>query len=242
MLLVYLQEYEMSALRELSELCRDCFGLDWDARVQAGTQAPGELIRKISSAELPALFILEDAHRDQLDKVVADIRGQNALHYLVLRLSEALDALFVRPPYYRASGFLMRPIDKSALQRLLESVYTDFTASTQYGGFFSLKIRGTVYQLPYGKILFFESSGKKIIARTGAQEYEFYDSLEDISRNAPDFFLRAHRGFCINTRQIDTVNLSEKTVTMLDGSTIPFSRTFKQGLVDAVARKQTPET
>ena len=231
MLLVYLQEYDLAALRELTELCRECFDLNWDARVQAGVQAPDELTGQITGDDLPALFILEDTLRIELDKAVSEIRKRSALHYLVLRISEAMDALLVRPAYYRASGFLPRPLDKDFLRRLLESIYRDFTASTGYGGFFSLKVRGTLYRLPYEKIVFFESADKKIIARTSAQEYEFYDSLEEISRAAPDFFLRVHRGFCVNVRQIDALNLSEKTITMLDGSVLPFSRTFRQELI-----------
>lgn len=235
MLSLYLQEYDSRNLRDLAELCRDSFMLDWEARVEACATAPDDLLEQVKRADIPALFIMEDARREHLDQAVARIREQNGLHYLILRLYSVFDAIHIRPPFYRASGFLVAPIDKDILTRLLDGVYHDFSSmSTEYGGFFSLKVRGTVYRIPYRKILFFESSGKKILARTSAQEYEFYDSLEDISRDAPEFFLRAHRSFCVNMHRVNTVNFSEKTITMFDGSVIPFSRTFKPELSKAM--------
>ncbi|MCL2287250.1 MAG: LytTR family transcriptional regulator DNA-binding domain-containing protein [Firmicutes bacterium] len=235
MLHIHLQEYDTHALKQLAKLCRDCFGLDWDARIQSENKTPKELLQQIKSADLPALFIMEDAQRNVLDKTVADIRLLNALHYLVLRINFAEDAVQVRPAYYRTCGFLLSPINRQYLQTLLDCIYNDFTATnTLYGGFFAFKILGTVYQIPYSKILFFESNSKKIIVRTEAQEYEFYDSIEEISANAPDFFLRVHRSFCVNLRQIDTLTPADKTIILKDGSFVPFSRTFKQKLLEAV--------
>lgn len=236
MLHVYLQDYNDTFLRQLAKHCSDCFGMDMDARVKSAVASPTGLVPLLKSIEVSALFILEDAQRSTLDSVVTNIREHNALHYLVLRLNDALDAIMIRPAYYRACGFLSHPIDKKHLSALLGSIYADFSAAnTVYGGFVSIKVGGTLYQLPYSKINFFEASGKKIVARTDAQEYEFYDSLEAICSKAPDFFLRVHRGFCINLHQVDAVQISDRTIKMKDDSMIPYSRTLKQNLLDAVA-------
>jgi DNA-binding LytR/AlgR family response regulator len=240
MLLLYLQEYDDAARSSLESLCRDSFDLDWDTRVEGLAATPTALLEKVRSANPPALFIMEDDRRDELDAAVAEIRGQNALHYLVLRLSQLEDAILLRPPYYRASGFLLAPVEKSTLRRLLAGVYQDWSAAQgEYGGFFPLKIRGTLYQIPYSKILFFESAGKKIVARTAAQEYEFYDSLEEISRTAPDFFLRVHRSFCVNIQQVSAVNFSEHSITMRDDSIVSFSRTYRQEVEQAMGKLKT---
>jgi len=240
MLHVYLQEYNADNLRQLTELCRNSFDWDWEARVHCETQELSKLLGQIDGLEGPALFILEDSKRDALDEAVTAIRKQNALHYLVLRLKAVEDALLARPAYYRCNGFLLPPIDPDAMQQLLNSIYTDYSKkNAPYGGFFSFKMRDIVYRLPYNKILFFESSQKKVIARTAAQEYEFYSSLDEISNSTPSFFMRIHRGFCVNLRFIDALSLNDKTVTMQDGSVLPFSRTFRQNLIDAVKLLQS---
>jgi DNA-binding LytR/AlgR family response regulator len=237
MLLLYLQEYDPGRLAEIEALCRENLAPDWEARIEYCAGTPTLMLGRVRHADIPALFIMEDARRGDLDAAVAQLRQQNALHYLVLRLHKAEDAALLRPVWYRASGFLPAPIDRDALRWLLESVYEDYNAlKAEYGGFFSLKIRGTLYRVAYSKILFFESRGKKIIARTLAQEYEFYDSLEEISGAAPEFFLRTHRSFCVNMRQVSAVNFSERSIDMRDGSTLPFSRTYRQELEAAMKR------
>jgi len=239
MLRVFVQEYNADNLRQLAELCRDCFDWDWEAKVQAEVQQLPQLAEQIADLDEPALFILEDDRREQLDEAVTAIRRQNALHYLVLRLKNIEDALLPRPAHYRSNGFLLPPIDPDVVQQLLNHIYADYRkTNAPYGGFFSLKMRETVYRLPYDKILFFESSQKKVIARTAAQEYEFYGSMDEISQNSPEYFMRIHRGFCANLRQIDAMSLADKCVTMQDGSVIPFSRTFRQELIDALAKVQ----
>ena len=110
---------------------------------------------------------------------------------------------------------------------------------SQYGGFFSVKIRGTLYRILYQKIILFEARGKKIVARTASQEYEFYDSIEEISRSLPDFFVRVHRGICINFQMVEAVSLSDKHITMTDGAVIPFSRTYRADIVRRVNRQES---
>lgn len=236
MLHVYLQDYDNASLHRLAKHCSDCFGMDMDARVQSVAKTPEGLLPLLKSIDVSALFILEDAKRGTLDSVVANIREHNALHYLVLRLNDVADAIMIRPAFYRPCGFISHPVDKKHLSALLGSIYADFAAAnTAYGGFVSIKVNGALYQLPYSKINYFEAGGKKIIARTNTQEYEFYDSLEAICDKAPSFFLRVHRGFCVNLHQIDFVQIGDRTIKMKDGSVIPYSRTLKQQLLDAVA-------
>lgn len=238
MLYIYLQEYDSSSLQQLAILCRECIEQNWDARIQSENETSDELLNSIKADERPALFIIEDTKQDVLDKTVGAIRLINALHYIVLRINFAEDAVRVRPAHYRACGFLLAPINKVYLHALLASIYSDFVSISnqhgQYGGYFSFKISDIVYQVPYNKIIYFESSSKKILLRTAAQEYEFYESLNEISSNAPDCFLRVHRGFCVNIHKIDSLDIANKTITMQDGSIVPFSRTFKQKLFDAI--------
>jgi len=235
MLYIYLQEYDTSFLEQLATLCRECIQPDWDARVQSENETSDELLNSIRVDERPALFVMEDTNYDVLDKTVGAIRLINALHYIVLRINFAEDAVRVRPAHYRACGFLLAPINKVYLHALLASIYSDFASiSNQYGGYFSFKISDTVYQVPYSKITYFESSSKKILMRTAAQEYEFYESLNEIISSAPDYFVRVHRGFCVNVRKIDSLDIANKTITMQDGSIVPFSRTFRKKLLDAI--------
>ena len=235
MLRIFIQDYDAANLRRIAALCEDCISFGWETRIAARSCNLKDVLAHVPNLDLPALFILEYARPEDLFMAVAEITRQNALHYLVLRLNSEKDAVSLRPPYLRPSGYLVAPYSKDVFQSLLSGIYRDFTTNHNlYGGYFSLKMQGSVYRLPYSKILYFESSQKKVIARTAVQEYEFYDSLEDICGRVPGFFLRIHRGFCINTKFADAVSLRERTVSMQDGSVVPFSNTYKDALVEAI--------
>ena len=236
MLRIFIQDYEEANLRQIVALCEDCIGFNWETRIVARSCNLEDILAHVPDLDLPALFILEYAKSQELYLAVEKITRQNALHYMVLRLNSIKDAVSPKPPYLRPSGYLVAPYKKNVFEALLCGIYQDFsTTHNMYGGYFSLKMDGSVYRLPYNKILYFESNQKKVIARTAVQEYEFYDSLEDICSKAPSFFLRIHRGFCINTRLADAVSLGEKTVSMQDGSIVPFSRTYRDALIEAIA-------
>lgn len=231
MLLLYLQDYDSGELERLAELCRSCLVFEWESRVASCAITPLKLMEQVRREDFPALFLMDGDPREELSDAVAQLRQWNPLHYLVLLLQTAQDALRLRPPFYRPNGFLLRPVEKDALFRLLESVYDDFSAAAaQRGEVFHAKVRSTVYPIPYQKILYFESRGKKIVAHTAAQEYEFYGSLEDISQGSPDAFQRVHKSFCVNLEVVVAANLTERTITLSDESILPFSRSYKQKL------------
>ena len=236
MLYIFIQEYEN--LTKVKNLISDCLDFDQDTKITAEANLKN-IISQLNSLELPALFILEYAKTDILFKAVADIRQQNNLHYIIFRLHRAEDVFIPLPPYVRPSGYIMYSNDKNILKSLIDNIYNDFsTVHNIYGGYFSLKMGGSVYRLDYSKILYFESLQKKIIARVSVQEYDFYDSMEEICKKVPRYFLRIHRGFCINTRLVDTINIKDRTVKMQDGSVIPYSKTYREQLLDAVMRKE----
>ena len=236
MLRIFIQDYDAANLQRIVALCEDSVGFGWETRITAASSNLDDVLAHIPNLDLPAMFILEYAEPEKLFLAVGKIVSQNALHYLVFKLNSVADAVFLRPPYVRPCGYLVSTSDKKQFKSILSGIYRDFTtAHNLYGGYFTLKMHGSVYRLPYSKILYFESSQKKVIARTAVQEYEFYDSLEDICSKMPGFFLRIHRGFCINTKLADAISLAEKTVSMRDGSTVPFSRTYRNALIKAIS-------
>ncbi len=83
---------------------------------------------------------------------------------------------------------------------------------------------------PYDKILFFEANNKKINLRAGNEEYDFYDSIENISHTLPDYFVRCHRAYLVNAKKIRKVKLSDGLIEMGNGVIVPLSRTYKQNV------------
>lgn len=231
MLLLYLLEPDARHMRDLAALCTELCGIDWEIRLVACAQTTKALLAQLDDSASPALFLLGEA--EGLDEAIASIRRQNSLDYLVLLLNTPAEALTLRPAYYRPAGFLVKPVDKEALSPLLACIYEDYQMVGDVGDIFVVRVRGAVYPIAYRDILYFESVAKKVYARTAAQEFSFYGSLEEIHANAPASFLRVHRGFCANLRHVRAMNRNENLLVMSDGSRIPVSRTYKGALETA---------
>ena len=87
-------------------------------------------------------------------------------------------------------------------------------------------------------ISFFEAKGKKIAVKTKGQEILFYSNFETVLRQLPDWFVRCHKGFVVNTRKIQKVNLSEMSLVLIDKCTIPVSRTYRKEIKSIVCFKE----
>jgi len=76
-------------------------------------------------------------------------------------------------------------------------------------------------------IYLFEAQGRKVALRTKAQEISFYSSFEQLKSQLPEHFLRCHRGYIVNTKKVRNVSFAESTISLSDGSDVPFSRTYR---------------
>ena len=104
------------------------------------------------------------------------------------------------------------------------------------GFLFPVKSGSEVNLLRCCDIYFFESQGRRIAIRTKAQEILIYSNFDQITEQTPDHFIRCHRGYIVNTHKIRSVNYSDNLITMNDDSIVPFSRTYRDEVREAVDR------
>ena len=153
---------------------------------------------------------------------------------IVFVVEGALDlSQYVRPAV-RASGLLFIPLNRERVAQVLSELHEQ-AAAAPAGETFSIKSEGEHYLLDAGSISFFEASGKKIAVKTGAQQISFYGTLKETIDALPPYFIRCHKGFVVNIRKITKVNLSDMTICLNDGCSIPLSRSYRDE-VKAVLR------
>ena len=120
------------------------------------------------------------------------------------------------------------------LRRLIRLMYSELRrlyGETGDDGFvFTVKSGAERRLLRAVDIFFFEAQGRKVALRTKTQEISFYSSFEQLKEQLPDFFLRCHRGYIINTKKVQGVNFTESVVIMADGSNVPFSRMYRDSV------------
>lgn len=104
--------------------------------------------------------------------------------------SYAMELFEIRP-----LNFLIKPVRK---EKIISSVEKAMKLSAYYKDCFEFGKGKSRYREPYGDILYFESSGRKICFYTRKGKQELYGKMNEIEAEAPDCFIRIHQSYLIN--------------------------------------------
>lgn len=188
---------------------------------------------------------LEDA--DQLRMLVCDvttegiipllerIRQQNTGMKLVLVADGTVPPVQYIRPTILPTALLWRPLQPEATRDTLWDVLRTIPAGGQESpeaetDVFSVEVRGSVRRIPYGEILFFEASNKRLNLHLRRKEIPFSGTLEKLTEELPEEFIRVHKSFIVNRKAITQIQFSQNLVILEDGITVPISRTYKSML------------
>lgn len=81
--------------------------------------------------------------------------------------------------------------------------------------------------VPLSQIYYIEAREKKVFFRLRSREYSKYDTLDNVKKQLSSSFVQSHRSFVFNIQYLDRIKLSENTVYLEHGITVPLSRSFK---------------
>lgn len=113
-----------------------------------------------------------------------------------------------------ADGYLLKPFDPSAVQRLLLRLCAHAPRAC-----LTVNMCSRIVRVPYHEILYIESRNAKcVIHRTDGAQYTVYTQLDDLERALRDArFLRCHQSFLVN---MDHVADADKQFTMTNGDIV----------------------
>ena len=128
------------------------------------------------------------------------------------------------------------------LRRLIKRMYGEIqrlsSEEEDDGSVFPVKSGAETRLLRTCDIYFFEAQGRKVALRTKAQEISFYSSFEQLTNQLPEWFMRCHRGYIVNTKKMKAVNFAESNILLSDGSSVPFSRSYRDAAKAALDKLQ----
>mgnify|MGYP005776693679 CR=1 FL=1 len=196
------------------------------------TRAMGyEDLRQFDAADNLADLIYYEIENEADVERLKVLRQKTPLALLALFTSPQISPMLYLRPRIAPSMLLLQPLSQEALDglnsELLDTFFEQMEAAAP-SRCFVLKERDGKTLLPYEKISYFESRNKKIHLRAGSEEYEFYDSIENIEGQLPEYFMRCHRSFLVNTRKIQKIRMAENCLELYSGATVPLSRTYRQ--------------
>lgn len=132
-------------------------------------------------------------------------------------------------------SFIKKPIDAARFEKIFLSANQRICKQRFY---FVYRYKNTEYKLPCMDIMYFESSGRKIMIyrRDGSSE-SFNGKLSDVERQLHEGkipFLRTHKSYFVNYHYIKARTKTE--VTLTDGTKLPVSKYMESGFGEQYSR------
>ena len=194
------------------------------------TRATASAPAEISSETLTDIIYYEIADRSDVSSL-RQLRQREEEAVLMILTSPSVSPMEYLKPGIGPDLLLLRPFGQKEFDQVNTELFDAFLEqadSPDPDDHFVLNTREGRTLIPYGRILFFEASNKKINLRLDHEEYDFYDSIENLRTMVPDYFIRCHRSYLINARKIRKVKMSEGLIEMEGEAVVPLSRTYKQ--------------
>ena len=167
----------------------------------------------------------------EVGKIIRDeIKNDNVqLVYISAKQQYAMELFDTRP-----LNFLVKPLKKT---RIIETLHKAMQLEMKLNKTFPVKNGMETIRVPYGEIIFFESDNRKLIIKTVNKEYTMYGKLNDIEVNVPDFFVRIHQSYLINSLYIKRWKPTE--VQMIEEERVfPVSLSYRKNVSDFLLKEE----
>lgn len=179
-----------------------------------------------------------------LDMLLYDVTRLGALDYLrqirksyrragllILADRDTSPMTYLKPDIH-ADSLLLRPWSKEQVLEVLEEFIREYleTSRGMEEQFYVIDTKEGSTRIPYDKIYYFEAREKKVYVCAGKEEFGFYYTIDKLTEELPEQFIRCHRGFVINSLKIRKIMLSQNIICLADGFEVPLSRSYKADL------------
>lgn len=179
---------------------------------------------QIAQNEYDILFLdidLGDVKGFEIGKQIRDELKNNKIQivYISGDTSYAMELFKTRP-----FDFVVKPVEKKKLFKMLDTYFSIFSGKNKYLHYRWLKQDHIIKQ---DNIIYLQSIGRKVVAKTFDGDVEFYDKLSKvIDKLGDNKFCRVHKSFVINSIYVDVFK-SDKVI-MCDSARIPISKSYKK--------------
>ena len=191
-----------------------------------------ELIEKVNDYELSAVYFLDCS--EVTDLMIERLQQSAKGSYLILMADNMKKILDTISTNMRPSGYLLLPAERDEVTRIIKSVCEEYESITGETACFRFKIKSRIYSVDISNIDYFEAANKKMILRTANQEYEYYDSFDNIKTFLPDYFLRTHKSFLVNMNNVKNIDFKEMWLSFRDGAVAYISRGYKKDVEEYI--------
>lgn len=229
-MLIYDKDKKESQL--LKECSKEAIAVFSDEKLEVAHYKSAEEV----DAFLEQKDLLDAAFMEIADKKGVELAKKTRKSYedteLLVVADSSVSPMEYLTPAIRAASLLLRPYEVAAAQKVVKEFFHSIIKEkhTEAEKVLVVENNQGKIPIPFSQIYYLEVREKKVFIRLKTKEYSKYTTLENISKELPDKFLRCHRSFIVNTEYIDSVKLSENTILLEDDIYVPLSRSYKSAI------------
>lgn len=173
-------------------------------------------------------------------ELVKELRALSPSAYIILIASTRISPLVYMRPAIGAESLMLKPLSEQQIREVLAEAIDAYAARfyrPDESKVFVVENSGGRSLIDYHRICFFEARDKRVYLNTEAEEYGFYDTLEQLQEKLGIDFLRCHRSFLVNKDKIAEVFLSQNRIVLKGGFEVPLSRSYKPAVKEYLKRR-----
>lgn len=204
---------------------------EYDMKLKIATDDPEKIIEELKSSKNTGLYFLDiDLQSTKNGLTLAkEIREYDPRGFIVFVTSHSEMSFLTFQYKVEALDFILKDESKQLQHRIcecMEHVHTKYMKITRgEGKTITITRGGRKITLEYDNIMFFETSANehKLIVHTENKSTEFFGKMKDIEEEVGDEFIRCHRAYLVNKKNIKEVNYAEKLIIMKNQTSCPIS-------------------
>ena len=219
-------------VNRLSFLFEEAFSKgDFDASIVLKTTNCQELLNYVCSNKVDVIVLDIQFYNSKLTglDIAKAIRKINKNCYIIFTTSHLeyiMQSLKLKTFDYLIKGSVNLETITSTLTRLFEDATTNNTK------FLQIDTKGTYIDLD--TIQFIEKSGMKIIYHSFMRDYEAYSTFNKILDILPENYVRCHKSFIVNVKNIDYVNSVDNTIFFKNGTFCYIGPKYKETFMEVI--------
>ena len=230
---VLLYDRDHTEQERISRRLSDSVAMLSDDSLRCSSFDSAEKVDGFISKDPPLDLSVLEVARDEDISLLRRVRAFRDQADMMLMADGRISPMKYMTPDIRACSLLLKPFTPEDLESVVHGFVSAFYRKRELPSeenSIVIENRDGRMVVPYSQIYYIEAREKKVYFRLRDREYSKYDTFENIKAQLPSGFIQSHRSFAFNSRYLEKVKLSENTVYLEHGITVPLARSFKASI------------
>lgn len=222
----------LNTLNKLSYMLESIFMKnDLEAKIAFKTTKDIELLSYIKGNSIDVLVLDINLNSKLNGLEIADqVRKKNKDCYIIFTTAHSE---FVFLAYkYKTFDYLCKPITKERLEETVSRLFDDIQGSTSHKKYIRLDNKNTI--IDEDEVQYIKRDGMKVIFHTESRDYEVYSSFNKLQDQLPNNFVRCHKSFIANVKNITKLEPASNLIYFDNNTTCDIGPKYKDDFMKGV--------